>query len=454
MTSVYPALNSRYALILSGDSPKIYSAYTYREAAHAESSIEYQTMNRSAADVLTLCTGVNSIDDIVTILSEKYGESAEKTRAFVEEFLEECDTLRFISYLNSPVFKDPKIIGDYSTVIPTSATFEITKRCPLHCAHCYNDSGTAKNYEVTLHEALTIIDRLHAAGVQKLAISGGEPFARKDAIEIIEYSAPRFIGIMVGTNGFLLSPNIISRLSALNENYGNIAVQISIDGLEQTHDLIRGMRGSFSRAIQSVQALSEKKVPTIVSMTINKMNYEEMDGVAQLSCELGAHQLSIGITVEQGRARGHNLVPTINSEDFFSRVRGIQEQYSGKGMYVSLDEEVAARYTNGGSIEYCGAGVDLITVRENGDVSPCVAFPFTYGNILKNEPKDIFRPEVANIFKSIPRPTESICGECPSLDLNCRQCNARALDSNRKECEWRLLFEEAKRRLNNAGIVR
>src|SRR5438093_9908575 len=94
--------------------------------------------------------------------------------------------------------------------IPLTGAIEVTRRCPLECAHCYNnlpmgDEG-ARSRELTLPEHVRILDELAGAGCLWLLYTGGEVFARPDFLDI--YSAARERGclITVFTNGTLITP--------------------------------------------------------------------------------------------------------------------------------------------------------------------------------------------------------------------------------------------------------
>src|SRR5690606_33362976 len=94
----------------------------------------------------------------------------------VEEFVLVCKEKNYLS-LSEEMVPDftVRVYGNYEMVSPLRAVFELTKRCPLNCLHCFNDSGIVDKPEVSTEEAKKIIDKLSLLGIQKIMLTGGEP---------------------------------------------------------------------------------------------------------------------------------------------------------------------------------------------------------------------------------------------------------------------------------------
>lgn len=145
--------------------------------------------------------------------------------------------------------------------------------------------------------------------------------------------------------------------------------------------------------------MQENQLPVLVSMTLNDSNCKDIDEVAEMCLALKVGQLTISATVEQGRAKGNNLLRNIGIEEIFSSIKRAKKKYLPLGLYISLNEELVSRYEDGLPLNYCGAGIDLIAVRENDDISPCVAYSLVLGNMLNSSLKEILNSEKISSLK-------------------------------------------------------
>jgi len=139
---------------------------------------------------------------------------------------------------------------------PTNIQINLTERCNLRCKNCKIWCLTKKK-ELSYKEWIDIIiDLKQWLGPYTLDISGGEPFLRKDLIDIIRFCHKNEIQTVVCTNATLLTPEIIKILSGLE----TLNLSISLDGsTPQTHDYMRGVEGTYKRTIDALQQLKNLK---------------------------------------------------------------------------------------------------------------------------------------------------------------------------------------------------
>src|SRR5690242_4271075 len=101
--------------------------------------------------------------------------------------------------------------------IPSEASIEVTHRCPLACAHCYNNlpmnDPEARRGELTYEEHCRILDEITEAGCLWLLYTGGEIFARRDFLDIYSYAKRKGLLITLFTNGTLITPQIADYLA-------------------------------------------------------------------------------------------------------------------------------------------------------------------------------------------------------------------------------------------------
>ena len=100
--------------------------------------------------------------------------------------------------------------------MPVNGTIEVTHRCPLECAHCYNNlpvgDADARRRELSAAELCRIIDEIADAGGLWLLFTGGEIFARKDFLEIYTHAKQRGLLITLFTNGTQITAAIADHL--------------------------------------------------------------------------------------------------------------------------------------------------------------------------------------------------------------------------------------------------
>ncbi|MEC0334184.1 radical SAM protein [Paenibacillus macerans] len=154
-----------------------------------------------------------------------------------------------------------------------------TRSCNLSCKHCYADARAAKDPdELSTDEAKAFIDDLASFRVPVLLFSGGEPLVRKDILELISYAAGKGLRPVVSTNGTLITPEKAKQLKESGVKY----VGISLDGLEQRHDLFRGRKGAFAQSLAGLRNCLSVGQKVGVRFTISKHTYPDLDGVLDL----------------------------------------------------------------------------------------------------------------------------------------------------------------------------
>lgn len=163
-----------------------------------------------------------------------------------------------------------------------SLVIAITEKCNLRCTMC--NIWKTQN---PVNLALDNFEKFH--NLKYINISGGEPFLRTDLYEIIKTlkkNNPQ-VAIIISSNGFLTN-QIVGLMEKLIFIDKNIGIRISIDGISDTHDKIRGFSGSFERAIETLKELQKNNIKNLgLAFTISNDNKNELLSVYKLSKQLG-----------------------------------------------------------------------------------------------------------------------------------------------------------------------
>ena len=164
---------------------------------------------------------------------------------------------------------------------PVYLIFFITSKCNSKCRHCfYWDNLNKFTNELNLDEINKFSKQLKH--IEWLTLSGGEPFIRKDIYEIckIFYKNNGVKSLTIPTNGLLTEKikNDVEKISGLGLD---VSINLSLDGLEKTHDFIRGIKGSFKKILKTYYELVKLKkrfsnLYVRVNTTINNKNYKEV----------------------------------------------------------------------------------------------------------------------------------------------------------------------------------
>jgi radical SAM protein with 4Fe4S-binding SPASM domain len=157
--------------------------------------------------------------------------------------------------------------------------WNITRRCNLHCAHCYTDSFDREyEGELTTVEAKRVIDDLASFGAPVILFTGGEPLLRPDLADLVGYAQGRGIRTVISTNGTLLIHGAVQELKDLGVSY----VGVSIDGPEPVHDRFRGMLGAYQEALQGIRNCRAIGLRVGLRVTLTRFSYPHLDEILDL----------------------------------------------------------------------------------------------------------------------------------------------------------------------------
>ncbi|MFZ5366481.1 MAG: radical SAM protein [Patescibacteria group bacterium] len=185
----------------------------------------------------------------------------------------------------SKVLKTALVSSLFGWQQPKHLIFHVTSRCNARCGMCFVWKRLNKNKDLTLEEIEKIAKIL--PGLIFLDISGGEPFLRDDLTQILAIFEKESPGVYVNlpTNG--LMPERIEKETRkiLRETDLSISLNLSLDGLEKTHDEIRGVKGNFEKVLQTYRRLAQvkKENPRLslkVATVVSKLNFHELEGLA------------------------------------------------------------------------------------------------------------------------------------------------------------------------------
>jgi 12,18-didecarboxysiroheme deacetylase len=157
--------------------------------------------------------------------------------------------------------------------------WNMTRRCNLKCVHCYAKSeDISYDNELNHEQSIAMIDDLAQFGVPVLLFSGGEPTVHPRLVEYAKYAVSKGMRAVISTNGTLITKEKAKLFKEIGLSY----VGISLDGLEETHDKFRGVKGSFKKAMAAIKNCQEAGIKVGLRFTINKRNVKDIPGIFDL----------------------------------------------------------------------------------------------------------------------------------------------------------------------------
>jgi Y-X(10)_GDL-associated radical SAM protein len=191
--------------------------------------------------------------------------------------------------------------GDYKKYIPVHVVWEITLACDLKCLHCGSRAGQKRPGELSTEECFDVVDALAKLGTREISLIGGEAYLRKDWTAIIRRIASHGIYCATQTGGRNFNERRIQEAAAA----GLKGLGVSLDGLGQLHDKLRGVVGAFDHALVTLRRAREAGLNISVNTQIGAEVIPQLPELMDLIIREGAKQWQIQITVAMGNAVDH-----------------------------------------------------------------------------------------------------------------------------------------------------
>jgi Fe-coproporphyrin III synthase len=333
----------------------------------------------------------------------------------------------------------PAHLLHYSKDKTPIVVWNVTRRCNLHCGHCYADSHD-RDYpgELSTEEGYRLLEDLAAFGVPTVLFSGGEPLTRPDVLELATKAGELGMRTVLSTNGTKIDAAKAEEIAATGLSY----VGISIDGIGALNDKIRGSKGAFEDALSGIRAAQAAGLRTGIRFTVHALNRSQLGAVFSLAEIEKVNRLCVYHLAYAGRGgkmKSHDLTPAETRgvvEEVFDRT----EDLGRRGVDIEVltvdnpvdhvlllervrqtDAERAAEIEtmlrwNGGN----QSGVAVSCVDPEGNVHPDqFSWHITAGNVKETPFSEIWTNDnpVLAPYRKRPRDLTGRCAECRFLEL-------------------------------------
>lgn len=249
--------------------------------------------------------------------------------------------------------------------MPTDVSIITTYRCQMRCKMCdIWEHPTDSKKEITAKE-LEILPSFKFVN-----ITGGEPLVRRDLEDLIEVMYKKSDRIVISTSGYHYK-----RIHKLAERFPNIGIRVSIEGLSQRNDDLRGREGGFDRGLKTLLGLREMGVKDIgFGCTTSNKNSDDMLWLYKLSKELGMEFATATFHNSFYFHRDDNVVDNKDQviEDFHELIENLMKENHPKAWFRAFFNLGLINYIRGGKrMLPCQAGTANFFIEPYGDVFPC-----------------------------------------------------------------------------------
>ncbi len=380
-----------------------------------ETDIDKESLYHFFEELLSLnllVTAIPSKDDINNYREQttrRRIESAQNSDNTYNQFVNIESSSAEMEFMNST--------DDVSVVM-----FELTYSCSEQCIHCYNIGANRNDEEVsyrkmdnelTFSEYKALIDQLIEQGMFRVILSGGDPFSYPDVWKIIDYLHKKEIAFDIFTNGI----NLLSKVDKLSKYYPRSVAVSLYSGVEEVHDLITRVKGSWKKTMGVIDLLSQHSIPFNIKCSVMMPNVKSYYTVLDIAKKYGSiGQLDVCLTdsIEGDRCVSENLRLTPEVLELVLRDKNIS-------LYVGSDKEDFGGIKRNLEYNACGAGYDSFCVTPDGNFIACCAFHEIFGNVRDNDIEDILSSEPIKKWRGLKLKEYDDCGKHDYCDF-CNLC--------------------------------
>ena len=286
-----------------------------------------------------------------------------------------------------------------------NGTVIVTYRCNARCTMCNRYKAPSRPDEEISLDTIKKLPRMYFTN-----ITGGEPFIREDLPDIVRELYTKSDRIVISTNGYFTD-----RIIALAEEFPEVGIRVSIEGLEQTNNEIRGLPDGFNRGYSTLKKLVEMKHPDVgFGMTVQDRNAPDLVPLYKLSNELGMEFATASLHNSFYFVEAKNIIhdrPMV-AKNFENLINELLKSNEPKKWFRA--------YFNHGLINYiygqprllpCDMAFDTFFIDPYGDVMPCngTKDKEVMGNLNEQSWDELWESEQAERVRNVVRHCDRNC---------------------------------------------
>ncbi len=318
-----------------------------------------------------------------------------------------------------------------------SFQWHLTDACDQRCTHCYiysNDNNVSirsmswEEMKKTLRSCLEMCTSLERTPY--FYITGGDPILHHDFWRLLSLLKEHGIRFSIMGNPFHLNDAVCRKM----REHGCDRYQLSIDGLQQTHDVIR-KPGSFETTFQKIDCIRRAGIKSVLMMTVSAMNMNELPQVIDTVVGYNVDVFAFARYCPTSSSADTHIDPE-EYKQLLSSCWQKFEEHKDSGTLFNLKDhlwtlflyenglfKISENLDQGIIYDGCGCGISHLTILPDGDVYACRRMKSCIGNIFRESLADIFLGNRITPFREYKKFEK--CSKCELLRF-CRGCPAVA----------------------------
>lgn len=287
-----------------------------------------------------------------------------------------------------------------SPIKPQFINFIATYKCNSRCTMCdiwkkYLKDEQLAQKELSRDEIKTFFEsnREYLNEIKSVGITGGDAFLREDIVGIVEdlHITIPHSAIGIQTNG-LLPEMICGKIEAIKKFYDGFGLAVSLDGIGETHDKVRGVKGAYQQALKTIEGAKKLGVSSITTgMTVSSLNYRQIHEVKEVSesmgCEFSCFLADTSDYFDNVDSNNYKL-SEYQIKEVVECLKEFQHHYYMDNLRLQLEHKRKRNVP-------CYSGYTSIVIDPYGNVKPCILSPEVFGNI-----REISLYEIVNSDKA------------------------------------------------------
>ena len=320
---------------------------------------------------------------------------------------------------------------------PLWILLELTHKCPLECAYCYNQLDfTNTKDKMSKDDWFRVMDEARDMGAVQLGISGGEPLLNKDLVQIVEYANNKKFYTNLITSGVGAPKGIVQKL----KDAGLKTVQLGIQSHDRnTMTLITNNKNSYDEKIAFAKEVKAAGLQLIINTCITRQNIHQVGEIIEFADELEGNYLEIANIQYYGWAL-KNINALLPTQEQLDEAKRVTDSYRSKEKAMKVFFVVPDYFADRPKACMNGWGTTFLTINPDGVALPCNTantLPLEFPNVHDFSVEQIWNESHAfNYFRgdSWMNPTCASCDEKEKDFGGCR-CQAFALTGDMNEAD-------------------